>query len=55
MSSGRYRVTITGFTVHSETWDDPFQWDGKRDHNRLQDDDVAYLKVGKVSAGPMSR
>jgi hypothetical protein len=31
MSSGRYRVIVTGFTVQSETWDDVFQWDGKRD------------------------
>jgi hypothetical protein len=31
MASGRYRVIFTGFTVNSETWDDPFQWDGKRD------------------------
>jgi len=28
---GRYRITINGFTVHQETRDDAFQWDGKRD------------------------
>ena len=31
MNAGRYRVVFNGFTVQSETWDDPFQFDGKRD------------------------
>ena len=31
MTSPRYRVTLNGFYCRSETWDDPFQWDGKRD------------------------
>ena len=28
---GTYRVSVTGFSVHSETFDDPLQLDGKRD------------------------
>jgi hypothetical protein len=31
MDSGRYRVTVNGFKVLAETWDDVFEWDGKRD------------------------
>src|SRR4051812_44650993 len=27
----KYRATINGFTCHNETWDDPWQKDGKRD------------------------
>src|SRR4051794_10490228 len=29
--AGKYRMTINGFTCHNETWDDPWQKDGKRD------------------------
>lgn len=28
---GVYRISIPGFRVHHETWDDALQWDGKRD------------------------
>jgi hypothetical protein len=31
MASGRYRVTINGFAVKTETWDHAFEVDGKRD------------------------
>ena len=31
MSVGRYRVSVNGFRVMAETWDDALQWDGKRD------------------------
>jgi hypothetical protein len=31
MPKARFRVTINGFRVVSETWDDALEWDGKRD------------------------
>jgi hypothetical protein len=31
MSTPIYRATINGFWCHNETWDDVFEWDGKRD------------------------
>jgi hypothetical protein len=31
MSTASYRMTINGFRCHNETWDDPFEADGKRD------------------------
>lgn len=31
MPSAEYRVTINGFRVMAETWDDAGEWDGKRD------------------------
>jgi hypothetical protein len=30
-NEGKFRVTLNGFTVHNETWDNAFQVDGKRD------------------------
>lgn len=30
-SSGRYRITLTNFTVNAQTYDNPFQLDGKGD------------------------
>ncbi|SEA62793.1 hypothetical protein [Nitrosospira multiformis] len=31
MAISRYRATINGFWCRNETWDDAFEWDGKRD------------------------
>jgi hypothetical protein len=30
-NEGKFRVTLTGFTVNNETWDNAFELDGKRD------------------------
>lgn len=31
MAGPMFRVAINGFWCHNETWDDAFEWDGKRD------------------------
>jgi hypothetical protein len=57
MSSGRYRVVFNGFSVVSETWDDPFQFDGKRDEVFIAAKVIAMDARGNLIAQsePVSR
>lgn len=45
-TAGRYRVSIAGFTVHHETYDDPMQLDGKRDEVYLSAEVTELAKGG---------
>ena len=45
--SGRFRVTINGFKVLAETWDDILEWDGKRDEVLVSTSVTMLDKDGK--------
>ncbi|MFL5402470.1 MAG: hypothetical protein ACJ8BF_06595 [Gemmatimonadales bacterium] len=45
ITAGRYRVTLNGFTVNRESWDNMFETDGKRDEVYLAADVVKYDKA----------
>ncbi len=47
MSTGRYRVAINGFSVTAETWDDAFEWDGKRDEVFLSTSVIVKNQSGR--------
>lgn len=46
-ASGRYRVVVTGFTAHHETWDHSLEVDGKRDEIFVKSE-VYELKNGNL-------
>jgi hypothetical protein len=46
MATGTYRVSINGFSVNSQTWDDALQWDGKGDEIYLRTKVVKLNRAG---------
>jgi hypothetical protein len=49
MATGTYGVSINGFSVNSQTWDDALQWDGKGDEVYIR------ANVVKLNSGAARR